>query len=182
MDKKISARRKPGKCPKCGCAKVASILYGLPDFNPQLERQLDEGKFVLGRCCVSDTDPAWQCVECRTYVYKKGGPPVCIVFRCVEAAVEKWSPRIPEDWRSEDGTFCTESAISFPCLGIAPKCSKDKRIRRATCPIAPNHISILVKPSREVHCWHFQSDFSLRLFCPFFVMKIGAIHPAGNSP
>ena len=37
------ARSKPSKqpdgCPKCGSKKVASILYGLPMFDEELERQ-----------------------------------------------------------------------------------------------------------------------------------------------
>jgi hypothetical protein len=71
MEKKITAKRKPRKCPKCGCAKVASILYGLPAFSPELERELKEGKTVLGGCCVTECDPAWQCIECETHIYRE---------------------------------------------------------------------------------------------------------------
>jgi len=70
VEKKITAKRKPRKCPECGCAKVASILYGYPAFSPSLESKLDEGKIVLGGCCVTDCDPAWQCVECEAQIYR----------------------------------------------------------------------------------------------------------------
>ncbi len=57
-------KSKPKKCPNCGSAKVASILYGLPMFNEELERDLESGEVILGGCCVTDDDPLWQCMEC----------------------------------------------------------------------------------------------------------------------
>jgi len=66
----ITAKKKPSKCPQCGSPKVARILYGLPDFSPQLQKDLKSGKIVLGGCCVTDSDPTWQCVECETQVYR----------------------------------------------------------------------------------------------------------------
>ena len=70
MKEKVTAKRKPKKCPKCGCAKIASIQYGMPAFSPALRMDLDEGKIVLGGCCVSNDDPAWQCVECGMQIYR----------------------------------------------------------------------------------------------------------------
>jgi hypothetical protein len=40
-------------------------------MDDKLQQDLDEGKFVLGGCCLSDIDPKWQCVECKTELYKK---------------------------------------------------------------------------------------------------------------
>ena len=71
MKEKVTAKRKPKKCPKCGCAKIASIQYGMPAFSPELRMDLDEGKIVLGGCCVSNDDPAWQCVECGMQIYRE---------------------------------------------------------------------------------------------------------------
>jgi hypothetical protein len=71
MEKKIIAKRKPRKCPECGCTKVAYILYGLPAFSPELESELKEGKVVLGGCCVTECDPTWQCIECKAQIYKE---------------------------------------------------------------------------------------------------------------
>ncbi|MEZ6072258.1 MAG: hypothetical protein R3C10_18865 [Pirellulales bacterium] len=56
---------KPERCPECGATAIAEIMYGLPDFNDDLNRQLDEGRVVLGGCVVSDDAPKWRCNECR---------------------------------------------------------------------------------------------------------------------
>ena len=69
--KKTTSKRKPKKCPKCGCARAASIRYGFPEFSPEVERDLEAGKVVLGGCCVSDRDPAWKCVECDERIYRE---------------------------------------------------------------------------------------------------------------
>lgn len=63
------SNRKPAKCPRCGSKKIARILYGMPDFN-MIKEDLEAGKIVLGGCCVSDSDPSWQCVECDARIYK----------------------------------------------------------------------------------------------------------------
>jgi hypothetical protein len=71
MNKKVTAKRKPKKCPKCEGTKIADIQYGMPDFSPELRMDLDEGKIVLGGCCVSGDDPEWQCVECGIQIYRE---------------------------------------------------------------------------------------------------------------
>ncbi len=58
----IASKKKPNKCPECGSKKVATILWGLPLMNQKVERDLKEGKIVLGGCIISDNDPVWQCV------------------------------------------------------------------------------------------------------------------------
>ena len=40
---------KSDKCPECGSKKVASILYGLPMFDEELERRLNAGGGRAGR-------------------------------------------------------------------------------------------------------------------------------------
>ena len=55
----------PSVCPACQSPRVARILYGLPHFTPELEKELDEGRVVLGGCCIFGDDPEWHCVECR---------------------------------------------------------------------------------------------------------------------
>ena len=57
--------KKPDACPKCGSKKGASILYGLPMFDKELERRLSAGEVTLGGCCVCEDDPIWQCLECQ---------------------------------------------------------------------------------------------------------------------
>ena len=69
---RIVVRRKPRKCPACGEGPLARVLYGLPAYSPELERQLAEEKVVLGGCCLSVWDPAWQCTQCDTFIYREG--------------------------------------------------------------------------------------------------------------
>ena len=55
---------KPVKCPKCRKNTVADICWGYPLFDEQMEKELDEGKIVLGGCCVTPEDPKWHCTSC----------------------------------------------------------------------------------------------------------------------
>jgi hypothetical protein len=52
---------------------VARILYGLPNFDEELERRLAAGEVVLGGCCVFGDDPVWRCLECHESFGKRGG-------------------------------------------------------------------------------------------------------------
>ncbi len=61
--------RKPQKCPACGAKRIVPILYGEP--MEYLMREAEEGKIILGGCCVTNFDPDWGCVDCRAELYKK---------------------------------------------------------------------------------------------------------------
>jgi hypothetical protein len=54
----------PSECPVCHSTRAACILYGLPDFTPELEKELEEGRIVLGGCCIVGDDPKWRCIGC----------------------------------------------------------------------------------------------------------------------
>jgi len=62
--------RKPRQCPSCVSLRVATILYGMIEYTPDLGKELDEGKIILGGCCVSMDDPAWACADCEVRIYK----------------------------------------------------------------------------------------------------------------
>lgn len=64
-------RRKPRKCPACGHAPLATILYGMPMFNEKLEQDIEAGKIVIGGCCVSMDDPVWECSQCGLQIYRQ---------------------------------------------------------------------------------------------------------------
>ncbi|MBT6228824.1 MAG: hypothetical protein HOI47_19455 [Candidatus Scalindua sp.] len=66
----IRAKRKPRKCPQCGSSRIANILYGMPEFSPEFEKRIEDGKIALGGCCISNDDPVWKCVECEADIYK----------------------------------------------------------------------------------------------------------------
>lgn len=54
------------RCPSCGASsRVAEILYGLPAFDEELNRNLQAGRIVLGGCGVSDNMPRWRCGKCE---------------------------------------------------------------------------------------------------------------------
>ena len=47
------------KCPACNSADgIRKIVYGLPDG------PLDEEKFVIGGCCITDEYPTRKCIRC----------------------------------------------------------------------------------------------------------------------
>ena len=68
---RVERAQKPRKCPECGQAPLASILYGMPAFDEELERKMNEGRITLGDCCVSDDDPAWECTHCGLKIFRR---------------------------------------------------------------------------------------------------------------
>lgn len=62
---------KPLKCPKCGAKPLANILYGEPSFSEKLEQDIKSGRVVLGGCCLTLDDPAWQCTHCGLQIYPR---------------------------------------------------------------------------------------------------------------
>jgi len=65
-------QRRPRRCKACRSSRIASILYGMPAFDPELEGGLEAGRVVLGGCVVSGDDPAWQCVTCGAQIFVTG--------------------------------------------------------------------------------------------------------------
>ena len=46
-------------CPNCGASgSLREIIYGLP------AEPVDETKYAVGGCCISDNDPTLRCIEC----------------------------------------------------------------------------------------------------------------------
>ena len=70
MSKKIRFQRKPRKCPSCESRRIAIYLYGMPMFDEKLQIDLDEGRIVLGGCCIAVDDPVWRCAECGADFWK----------------------------------------------------------------------------------------------------------------
>lgn len=52
----------PEKCPQCGNATVLPIVYGMP--GPELWEEAQQGKVLLGGCCIGPFEPDHQCTEC----------------------------------------------------------------------------------------------------------------------
>lgn len=68
---RVERAQKPRKCPECGQAPLASILYGMPAFDEELEQKMNEGRITLGGCCVSDDDPSWECTHCGLKIFRR---------------------------------------------------------------------------------------------------------------
>lgn len=66
-----TSKHKPMTCPACGSKKIADILWGYPGYSEEMEKQIEEGKLVLGGCCITDHDATWQCVDCGADIYQK---------------------------------------------------------------------------------------------------------------
>lgn len=47
------------KCPDCKSENVAQILTGLPDMTRISQKDIDDGKIILGGCLVGENDPDW---------------------------------------------------------------------------------------------------------------------------
>lgn len=66
------------KCPKCGSRHVAPILYGMPAFEEEMKRKLNNQELYLGGCCIGEADPQYHCFGCGKNV---GTPPTLISNR-----------------------------------------------------------------------------------------------------
>ncbi len=55
--------KKPKHCPKCQSKKVVAIVYGEP--TEKTFEKAENGKLILGGCCVSDESPQWYCADCQ---------------------------------------------------------------------------------------------------------------------
>ena len=64
-----SCIRKPQICPICGEKRIVPILYGEP--MEYLMKEEEDGKVILGGCCITEFDPQWGCVNCGMNFYKK---------------------------------------------------------------------------------------------------------------
>lgn len=62
-------RHRPAKCPACGSTRVAKILYGMPILSEGLQRDLEEGRVVLGGCELGDA--VWECADCHVVMHRK---------------------------------------------------------------------------------------------------------------
>ena len=52
-------------CPKCNSTNVAKYLWGLRLLSDQLERDIEEGRVILGGCVVCVDDPKFHCNDCK---------------------------------------------------------------------------------------------------------------------
>lgn len=59
----MTERRRPERCPTCGCTRLRLILHGSPtDEAMALVRR---GEATLGGCFIVPQEPDWECSRCR---------------------------------------------------------------------------------------------------------------------
>ena len=51
-------------CPKCKSKNFAEILWGYFPPTDEIDKGLEQGKYILGGCLVTDHDPKWECNDC----------------------------------------------------------------------------------------------------------------------
>lgn len=68
---RYETERKPRKCPACSSHRIANILYGMPEYTDELQKDMNSGRIVLGGCCITNDDPRWQCADCQMAIYFK---------------------------------------------------------------------------------------------------------------
>lgn len=51
-------------CPKCGCERIARIIWGNPVYYEGLIQEFDEGRVYIRGCCNTGDDQEWHCNEC----------------------------------------------------------------------------------------------------------------------
>ncbi len=52
------------KCPECHSTDIAKILYGMPVMNEKMQKDISNGKIVLGGCCLDESNPVYHCNKC----------------------------------------------------------------------------------------------------------------------
>lgn len=55
--------KKQRKCPQCQSKNVVEILYGMP--TKEAFDDAEEGKLLIGGCCISEDSPEWYCNDCE---------------------------------------------------------------------------------------------------------------------
>lgn len=65
--------RRPRRCTACLARTIAPVLYGMPAIDEQMERDVDEGRLVLGGCLIGFDDPAWSCTTCGAPIKRPCG-------------------------------------------------------------------------------------------------------------
>lgn len=59
----MKERRRPERCPTCGCTRILLILHGLP--TDEAMALVERGEATLGGCALIAQEPDWECSRCR---------------------------------------------------------------------------------------------------------------------
>ncbi len=53
------------KCPYCGSEHIAEYLRGLPVFDEELQKAVENGEVIIAGCLVYPGDPDYRCRDCH---------------------------------------------------------------------------------------------------------------------
>jgi len=62
-EKRMNPSR-PEKCPKCGSAQVAAIIYALPAAGKEIQDDLKSRRVIPAGRTPTGNDPRWRCLKC----------------------------------------------------------------------------------------------------------------------
>lgn len=63
--------RRPRRCTACFARTVAPMLFGMPADDAKLERDVAEGRLILGGCLIGLDDPVWGCTTCGAPIHRR---------------------------------------------------------------------------------------------------------------
>ena len=101
------------KCPHCGANGAATILYGTPDFNEELEAAMKNGEVFVGGCCITGDDPKYKCRSCGFEYGRSGGDPAQSDFEIVSDMYELYEPDYPMLDEAAEALRSAEAARLF---------------------------------------------------------------------
>lgn len=55
-------------CPRCGGTHTAKILWGLPLYDEELEKRIENEEVVLGGCCIPIPRADYHCFDCDCHI------------------------------------------------------------------------------------------------------------------
>ena len=58
-------RPRTRKCPQCGSAQTAEIMYGYPGNMDAALKAAKEGLISIGGCVIEEDSPKWRCRACH---------------------------------------------------------------------------------------------------------------------
>jgi len=64
----LSVKQRPERCPGCGSARIADIVYGLP--TAEMHEAVRAGRIVLGGCCIIGSGAQWRCLDCQIDMHR----------------------------------------------------------------------------------------------------------------
>lgn len=113
------------KCPQCGSDNIATILYGMPMFTEELERQLEAGEVVLNGCEIVLNEPQYE-FECQAcgHRFDAEAPTHPSAEAFFSAEDYAWLQKVSTCWYThsddaEDEPLIEDRSLAYVCASLA---------------------------------------------------------------